>query len=116
MFIKRPLSDISWLFGQFIMVDFQGQKRVLIYSIIIFAISIPASIVFAIVQDNFRHALYFCAGVTVFAMVLFGPNWPWLNINPPNWKDDSEALKANIEDAKTSSSNQKGPRRNRPRH
>ena len=97
------------------MVDFQGQKRVLIISIIIFAISIPISIIFAVIQDNFRHALYFCAGVTVFVMILFGPNWPWLNINPPNWKDDSEAFKANREDVK-STSTAKGPRRNKPRH
>jgi hypothetical protein len=99
------------------MVDYVGQKRLFIISVIICACSVPASIIFGFYKDNFMYALYFCVGATVLVMVLFGPNWPYLNINKPSWMPDSDVPtpkeKAHdaVQHAQSGSVHKKGPRK-----
>lgn len=82
------------------MVDFTGQKRVFLISIVVFAISIPISILFAFYKDNYLYSLYCEVGVTAFLMLIFGPNWPYLNLDKPQWKADSEAKSVPVEQQK----------------
>jgi hypothetical protein len=94
------------------MVDFVGQRRVLVISMATFAITVPVSIIFAFIMDNYLYGLYFDVAVTLVMMVLFGPPWPYLKLDKPQWKPDSALPtpqeKIAAEDAATS-----GPRHKR---
>ena len=76
------------------MADFKGQRLAFLISAIALILSIPISLVIAAVSGNYLYALYFIAGLTGVLMVLFGPNWPYLNMNSPKWLPDSAALKS----------------------
>ena len=82
------------------MVDFVGQKRIFILSVSMFVLTVPLSILFGFVMDSYQYSLYFCVFAALFIDVLFVPNWPWFNINKPNWKEDEEAIEANNEELK----------------
>jgi hypothetical protein len=73
------------------MVDYTGQRRTLVISAVVLSLSVPISIILAFILDNYLYALYFCVAVTLLLMVVFGPNWPYLNLNRPAWRPDSEA-------------------------
>lgn len=73
------------------MVDFVGQKRAVIISILLFVLSVPISILYAFYKDNYLYSLYFEVVLTGILMVIFGPNWPYLNLNKPEWRPDSDA-------------------------
>lgn len=82
------------------MVDFVGQKRIFVISVSMFILTVPLSIIFGFIKDSYQYSLYFCVFSTLLIMVLFVPNWPWLNLNSPQWKDDADAIKANNEELK----------------
>jgi hypothetical protein len=71
------------------MVDFVGQKRVLLISSATCAITVPVSIIFAFIMDNYLYGLYFDVVVAILLMVVFGPPWPYLKLDKPDWKPDS---------------------------
>ena len=71
------------------MVDFHGQKMVFIISTILLTLSIPASIIYAFIVDNYLKGLNIVLGVSFFLVIIFGPNWPYLNRNKPKWQPDS---------------------------
>jgi hypothetical protein len=73
------------------MVDYTGQRRVFLISAILLTISVPVSIIVAFIVDNYLYSLYVCVGVTLVLMIAFGPNWPYLNLNRPAWRPDSDA-------------------------
>lgn len=85
------------------MVDFVGQKRSVLISIFLFVISVPISILYAFYKDNYLYSLYFEVVLTGVLMVIFGPNWPYLNLNKPEWRPDSDA-QTKVSDSTHSSS------------
>ena len=86
------------------MVDFVGQKRAFVLSIILFVISVPVSILYAFYKDNYLYSLYLEVVLTGILMVIFGPNWPYLNLNKPEWRPDSDAQTKAPETTHSSSS------------
>jgi hypothetical protein len=42
-------------------------------------------------MDNYLYSLYCIAAVTAFTMLIVGPGWPFLNMDKPQWKADSDA-------------------------
>jgi len=82
------------------MADFVGQKTVFIVSLILLALSIPASIIYAFIVDNYLKGLNIVLGVSAFVMVAFGPNWPYLNRNKPKWQPDSMVKDQNVNEKK----------------
>ncbi|KAK8854028.1 hypothetical protein M9Y10_016577 [Tritrichomonas musculus] len=90
------------------MVDFVGQKHAFLISVVAFALSVPISILYAFYKDNYLYSLYFEVGLTCVLMVIFGPNWPYLNLNKPEWRPDSDAQTKAPEPTHTSSYKNKG--------
>lgn len=70
------------------MVDFVGQRRLFWGSAITLLIATPISFVVAFVLDNFLYALYTIIAVGGLLMILFVPDWPWLSLNPEQWRND----------------------------
>lgn len=90
------------------MVDFTGQKRATVIPAIIFLIATPLAILYALIKDNYLQGLYFIVVVSAIVIVVFGPPWPYLSMNKPQWRPDSE-FKPN--EAAPAVENAKGRRR-----
>ena len=72
------------------MADFEGQKLVFYISAIVLLLSIPISIIYGFIVDNYLKGMNVIIYVSVALFVVFVPNWPWLNRNKPQWRPDSD--------------------------
>ena len=70
------------------MVDFVGQKRAFWICVMMFVVCVPVAIVYALIRDDYYQSLTVWIAVSAVAFVAFVPNWPWLNMNTPKWRDD----------------------------
>lgn len=75
------------------MVDFEGQRISFIASAIIMTLSVPLSILYSFMVNNFLKGLNVIIYSAILCLVLFVPDWPYLNRSKLKWQSDSSQQK-----------------------